>query len=50
MLLNDELDELYGPEPRTRSLIWNVEDLTDPILKGSFFSSKQSTDHNLYIK
>lgn len=50
LLLNDELDELYGPEPRTRSLIWNVEELEHPTLKGSFFSEKLSTDHNLYIR
>ncbi len=50
LLLNDELDELYGPTPRTRSMIWSVETLTDPILVNSFYSEKQSTDHNLYIK
>lgn len=50
LLLNDELDELYGPDPRTRSMIWNVEDLENPKLTGSFFSEKQATDHNLYIK
>jgi len=50
LLLNDELDELYGPTPNTRSLIWSVEDLEDPVLKGSFYSSKTATDHNLYIK
>ncbi len=50
LLLNDELDELYGPNPKTRSLIWNVEQLENPTLKGSFFSSKESTDHNLYIR
>ena len=50
MLLNDELDELYGPTPNTRSLIWDVQDLDNPKLTGSFFSEKKSTDHNLYIK
>jgi hypothetical protein len=50
LLLNDELDELYGPNPHTRSLIWNVESLEKPELTGSFFSSKESTDHNLYIR
>ncbi len=50
LLLNDELDEIYGPTPRTRSMIWSVESLTNPKLTGSFYSEKQSTDHNLYIK
>lgn len=50
LLLNDELDELSGPDPHTRSMIWNVDSLTDPELIGSFYSEKQATDHNLYIK
>lgn len=50
LLLNDELDELSGPDPNTRSMIWNVDSLTDPKLIGSFYSEKQATDHNLYIK
>ena len=50
LLLDDELDELYGRNPNTRTLIWNVEDLGQPKLINSFFSEKQATDHNLYIK
>ena len=50
LLLNDELDEMWGPNPNTRSLIWNIEDLDDPRHIGSFYSSKQATDHNLYIR
>ena len=50
LILNDELDELYGPTPHTRSLIWDVNKLEDPQLKGSFYSEKSSTDHNLYVK
>ncbi len=50
LLMDDELDELYGPDPRTRTMIWNVEDLDDPKLEYSFYSEKRATDHNLYIK
>ena len=50
LLLNDELDELYSPNPHTRSLIWNVEDLTKPTLVGPFYSEKEATDHNLYLR
>lgn len=50
LLLDDELDELYGPNPRTRTLIWNVENLQDPKLVNSFFSEKTASDHNLYIR
>ena len=50
LLMNDELDELSGPNPHTRTLIWSVEDLDHPVLVNSFYSEKQSSDHNLYIK
>ena len=50
LLLDDELDELYGPNPHTRTLLWNVKDLENPVLIDSFYSSEQATDHNLYIK
>lgn len=50
LLMDDELDELYGSNPHTRTMVWNVEDLENPMLQGSFYSSQQATDHNLYIK
>jgi len=50
LLLNDELDELYGPRKNTRSLVWDVRDLDEPVLTGSFYSAKEASDHNLYIR
>ena len=50
LLLGDEFDELGGPQPHTRTLVWNIERLDNPIHFYSFYSSKQATDHNLYIK
>lgn len=50
LLLDDELDELYGSNPHTRTMIWNVEDLENPELQNSFYSTQEATDHNLYIK
>ena len=50
LLMNDELDELRGRSPNTRTLIWNVENLEEPILVNAFYSKKEATDHNLYIK
>ena len=47
---HDKLDELQSPNPHTRSLIWNVEDLTKPVLVGPFYSEKEATDHNLYLR
>ena len=48
--LDDELDELVGTTDRTRTMIWDVEDLDDPVLVGTFSGSTGATDHNLYIK
>jgi choice-of-anchor B domain-containing protein len=48
--LDDELDELVGTTDRTRTMIWDVEDLDDPVLVGTFAGTTGATDHNLYIK
>ena len=48
--MNDELDELTGLAARTRTLIWDVAELDDPILVAEYFGSTTATDHNLYIK
>ena len=31
-------------------MIWNVDSLSEPELRGSFYSTEQATDHNLYIR
>ncbi|NNM33696.1 MAG: choice-of-anchor B family protein, partial [Gemmatimonadetes bacterium] len=48
--MNDELDELGGGVERTRTLVWDVKDLDDPILVKEYFSENRSSDHNLYIR
>ncbi|MCY4171025.1 MAG: choice-of-anchor B family protein [Bacteroidetes bacterium] len=48
--MNDELDELQEKVIGTRTLIWDVSDLDDPLLVGEFFSDNLSSDHNLYIQ
>ena len=46
-LLGDELDEgAFGYNTRTR--IFNIEDLDNPVLIGNYISEVSSTDHNLY--
>jgi len=56
LLANDELDEIFntaGPDggkgKKTRTMKWNVKDLRNPILEGSFISPATSIDHNLYV-
>ena len=48
--VNDELDELSGNAPETRTLIWDITDLDDPQLVKEFMWGNKSTDHNLYIR
>lgn len=47
--LNDELDELSGVE-QTRTLVWDIEDLDDPVLLKEYMGVSTSTDHNLYVR
>jgi len=56
LFMNDELDEVEGTTggvddgENTRTLIWNIEDLENPVWENTFFSSLRSIDHNLYVK
>ncbi len=48
--MNDELDELARDFVGTRTLIWDITDLDDPILAREYFSENTASDHNLYIR
>ncbi len=48
--LDDELDELVGQAGRTRTLIWDVAELDDPVFVGEYFGPDGASDHNLYVK
>ena len=51
LYVNDELDELNGLVENTRTLVWDVSDLDDPILAKEFFNPNTTAiDHNLYVK
>lgn len=45
----DELDELNGI-PNTRTIIWDVSDLDDPVIQKEYFASTTDVDHNLYVR
>jgi choice-of-anchor B domain-containing protein len=49
LYVNDELDEIVGTVERTRTLIYDVAELEDPILVAEHLGPDQATDHNLYI-
>ena len=46
--MNDELDELQG-QANTRTLVWDVKDLDDPIVVKEYLATTQASDHNLYV-
>ncbi len=48
--VNDELDELGGEVSKTRTLVWDVRDLDDPVLVKEHFGVTASSDHNLYVR
>ncbi len=47
---NDELDEVGGLVDATRTLIWDLEDLDDPLLLSEYMNPTNATDHNLYVR
>ena len=47
--MNDEGDESSGIR-RTRTLVWDLRDLDDPIVVDQYRARTRATDHNLYIR
>ena len=48
--LDDEGDEGAGLVPKTRTLIWDVSRLDEPILVKEFLGTTSASDHNLYVR
>ncbi|HUG39200.1 MAG TPA: choice-of-anchor B family protein [Longimicrobiales bacterium] len=48
--MNDEGDETAGVVAGTRTLIWDVADLDDPVLVGEYIHDNPAIDHNLYVR
>lgn len=48
--MNDEGDEPQGLVEGTRTLVWDLTDLDEPILAAEHIATTTETDHNLYIK
>jgi choice-of-anchor B domain-containing protein len=49
-IMNDESDVIAGNVETTRTLIWDIDDLEDPVLAKEFFGSLPASAHNLYVK
>jgi choice-of-anchor B domain-containing protein len=48
--LDDEGDELAGTAPKTRTVVFDLTDLEDPVVAKEFYGNTAATDHNLYVK
>ncbi len=48
--LGDELDEEGGTVSNTRTLVWDVAELDDPVLAAEYFAQTRSIDHNQYVR
>jgi len=49
-IMYDESDVIAGNVETTRTLVWELDDLEDPILVKEFFGSLPASAHNLYVK
>jgi choice-of-anchor B domain-containing protein len=49
-LLGDEGDEMQGLARNTRTFIWDVTELDDPVLLTEYFGPTKATDHNMYVR
>ena len=47
--MNDELDEYHDLVEATRTIVWDVQDLDDPVVAREFMGVTPATDHNLYV-
>ena len=50
LFVNDELDEDAKLTSLTRTLIFDVQELDDPIFAGHWYGPTRAVDHNLYIR
>lgn len=49
LYMNDEFDELLDELGSTRTIVWDIRDLDDPVVVKEFIGATPAIDHNLYI-
>jgi len=47
--MNDEMDEVAGSVDGTRTIVWDLAKLDDPIVAHEYIGPVPSSDHNLYV-
>ena len=48
--MGDEGDEVSGLVEGTRTLVWDLSELDDPILVREYIAPVEATDHNLFVR
>ncbi|MDX1393591.1 MAG: choice-of-anchor B family protein [Gemmatimonadota bacterium] len=48
--MGDELDEDSGTVGNTRTLVWDVAELDDPVLVTEYYADTRAIDHNQYVR
>jgi choice-of-anchor B domain-containing protein len=48
--VDDEGDEIGKLVPRTRTLVWDVRNLEEPVLVKEYLGTTSASDHNLYVR
>jgi choice-of-anchor B domain-containing protein len=48
--LNDETDDGVGGIDKTRTIVFDLSDLDDPVMLMEFYGTTPATDHNLYVR
>ena len=43
------IDHYYFNYRKTKTYVWNIEDLDNPVLTHTYRSSEDSIDHNMYL-
>jgi len=46
---NDETDELDGTVAGTRTIVWDLTELDDPVVAHEYIGPVMASDHNLYV-
>jgi choice-of-anchor B domain-containing protein len=48
--LNDEGDEMTGELAGTRTMVFDVSEIEDPVMVSEYFGETRASDHNLYVR
>jgi len=46
----DELDEARNAVGNTRTIVWDIQDLDDPVVVTEYYAQRSTIDHNMYVR